>query len=97
MKNIYTHLKAHSFSIALICAIIMGSLTGYALDHDAVRLKPLGDIFLHLIFTAIVPFIFFSIATAMSKLGAAKTFWQVIFNMFASFIFTSSIAFLCQA
>lgn len=92
MTNKYTHLFAHWFPLALLFSIISGALTGYCLGSDAERLKPLGDIFLHLIFTAIVPFIFFSVATSMMKLGETKKFWKVIYNMFATFLFTGTVA-----
>ncbi|MGL4364354.1 MAG: cation:dicarboxylate symporter family transporter, partial [Bacteroidales bacterium] len=38
------------------------------MGKSAEVLKPLGDIFLNLLFTAVVPLVFFSIASAVSNI-----------------------------
>ena len=43
-------LKSYGFSILLIIAILIGALLGIIFKKDAVMFKPLGDIFLNLLF-----------------------------------------------
>lgn len=71
----------------------MGGLTGSCLDHDATLwLKPFGDIFLNLIFTAIVPLIFFSVSSAIARAGSIGKLGSIIFYMTVVFLFTGLMA-----
>lgn len=49
---------SYFFPITLIAAILLGGLTGSFWGSITPYLKPFGEIFLNLIFTAIVPLIF---------------------------------------
>ncbi len=55
-------MKSYGFSMILIVSIIFGAVLGIIYQKDAAVFKPLGDIFLNLLFTAIVPLVFFSIS-----------------------------------
>jgi len=92
MTKAFQHLKAYYFPIFLITSIIAGSLTGFMLGHTAIFLKPLGDIFLNLIFTAIVPLVFFSISASVTRIGSTKQLGAVLSRMFAIFVFTGILA-----
>ena len=76
----------------LIASILLGGLIGYLWGHDAACLKPLGDIFINLIFTAIVPLIFFSVASAIARTGSLKKLGKIFFYMTMVFVFTGLIA-----
>lgn len=80
------------FLIFLLVSLLLGSLTGALLGPRAVALKPLGDIFLNLMFTVVIPLVFFSIASAIANMGELRRIWRVMSSMFASFLFTSAIA-----
>ena len=69
MQTHYKKLKSYTFLMILIVAILLGSLTGYWLGDKAARLKPLGDIFLNLMFTVVVPLVFFSISAGHCQYG----------------------------
>jgi len=86
--------KTHSylFLTILFCAILFGSITGFFLGDHASRLKPLGDIFLNLIFTVVIPLVFFSIASAIASTQVLHRIWKILSNMFVTFIVTSIIA-----
>jgi len=92
MTSIYKKLQGYIFLIILIVAIIFGSLTGYLMGDKAAMLKPLGDIFLNLMFTVVVPLVFFSVSSAIASMGELQRVWKVMSNMFLTFIFTSIIA-----
>lgn len=85
-------MKAYLFPLLLIASILLGGLTGYFFSPQAKQLKPLGDIFLNLIFTAIVPLIFFSVSSAIAKTGSLGRLGKIIFYMMAVFLFTGLIA-----
>lgn len=85
-------IRSYFFPIILISSILLGGLAGYLFGHDAQRLKPLGDIFLNLIFTAIVPLIFFSVSSAIARAGSLGKLGKIIFYMAVVFIFTGIVA-----
>ena len=85
-------IRAHLFPVLLLVSIIGGGLTGHLGGHEAQILKPLGDIFLNLIFTAIVPLIFFSVASAIAKMGSLSKLSRVLFYMTLVFLFTGLVA-----
>lgn len=88
----YKTLKAYLFPIILISSILLGGITGFILGHDAQWLKPFGDIFLNLIFTAIVPLIFFSVSSAIARAGSISKLGRIIFYMALVFLFTGLVA-----
>lgn len=88
----YQHIKPYLFLIILLTAMILGGLTGYLAGPNAANLKPLGDIFLNLMFTVVVPLIFFSVASAVAGMGDIKRVGKVMSNMMGVFLFTGTIA-----
>lgn len=86
------NIRSYLFPATLIAAIILGGLTGYYFGQDAKQLKPFGDIFLNLIFTAIVPLIFFSVSSAIAKSGSISRLGKMFFYMLSVFLFTSMLA-----
>ena len=84
-------LRAYRFSLLLIAAIVAGSVLGYVDAELATVLKPLGDLFLNLIFMVIVPLVFFSIAACISASRTA-TVSRITWVMLAVFLFTSLVA-----
>ncbi len=84
--------KSHIFPLSLFAAIILGGFFGYLQGPKAEVLKPYGDIFLNLIFTAIVPLIFFSVSSAIARAGSRGKLGKIAFAMIAVFLFTSVIA-----
>jgi Na+/H+-dicarboxylate symporter len=76
----------------LLAALLLGGLTGYVFGDEAKRLKPLGDIFLNLIFTTIVPLIFFSVSSAIARNGSAGKLGKIMSSMILVFIAMSLVA-----
>ncbi len=85
-------IKSYGFSIILIIAIIIGSFTGSILKDRAVILKPLGDIFLNLLFTIVVPLVFFSVSATVAKMSDMRRLGKIIGYMIVVFIVTGIIA-----
>jgi Na+/H+-dicarboxylate symporter len=85
-------LKNYGFSLILIGSIMIGSVIGLILKEKAVVLKPLGDIFLNLLFTIVVPLVFFSISSAVASMSDVRRLGKIIFWMIVIFVATSFIS-----
>lgn len=85
-------MKAYRFSLILLSSILIGGIVGYFMGADAVMLKPLGDIFLNLMFTIVVPLVFFSIASSIANMDGLKRFGKIISSMTGTFLVTSFLA-----
>ena len=91
MKNI---LKTYKSVIILLAAIIIGAILGMALKENAAVLKPFGDIFLNLLFVTIVPLVFLSITTSISKIKQPKRIGKIMITIIATFVVMSLISVL---
>ncbi|MCC6758059.1 MAG: dicarboxylate/amino acid:cation symporter [Candidatus Omnitrophica bacterium] len=85
-------LQNYGSSIVLLASIIAGALLGMILKEQAAVLKPLGDIFLNLLFTAVVPLVFFSISSAIAGMSDAKRLGKIVGWMMVMFILTGIIS-----
>lgn len=85
-------LSSYFFPCILIVSILLGGLTGSYFGSITPYLKPFGEIFLNLIFTAIVPLIFFSLSAAIARRDSAGKLGKIIFNMTLVFLFTGIVA-----
>jgi Na+/H+-dicarboxylate symporter len=90
--RLFTFFKSYSFSILLIFSICTGSVLGVVLKKDAAFCKPFGDVFLNLLFTAIVPIVFFSISSSVAAMSNMKRLGRIISSMLAVFILTGIIS-----
>jgi Na+/H+-dicarboxylate symporter len=85
-------LKSYGFSIILIISIIIGSFLGIIYKKDAIIFKPFGDIFLNLLFTAVVPLVFFSISSAVAGMTNIRRLGKIMGAMIFVFVATGLIA-----
>ena len=65
---------------------------GVTLGEKATVLKPLGDIFLNLMFTIVVPMVFVSITTAVGNMVNMKRLGKILGNLVLTFIVTGLFA-----
>lgn len=91
-RNFYQRIKGYIFPFILLSSLLLGSLVGYIAGPKSVILKPFGDIFLNLMFTVVIPLVFFSIASAIAGMGEASQLWRMMSRMFVIFVITSAIA-----
>lgn len=78
--------------IFLIIGIATGSIVGLIFKEKAVVLKPFGQIFLNLMFTAVVPLVFFSLASSVAKMSNMKRLGKILKHTLMIFIVTGIIA-----
>lgn len=87
-----TFWENYRFSITLIISIAIGSIIGLIFGEKATVLKPFGDIFLNLMFTAVTPLVFITIASAVGSMVNMKRLGKILGNMFLVFVVTGLIA-----
>lgn len=78
--------------IWLIAGIIAGSVAGVVLGERAEILKPIGDIFLNLLFVAVIPLVFFAISSAIANLHGSQKLGRIMSVMSAVFLGTLILA-----
>ena len=80
--------KNYSGIIWLLTGIIIGSIVGIFLGEKAEVLKPIGDIFLNLLFVAVIPLVFFAISSAIANLQGTQKLSRIMGIMSAVFLGT---------
>ncbi|MDN3671737.1 dicarboxylate/amino acid:cation symporter [Flavobacterium branchiarum] len=81
-------LKNYSSILLLLGGIIAGSVLGLVFGKDIEIIKPIGDIFLNLLFTAIIPLIFFTITSSIANLEKTEKLGRLFVVMVAVFLAT---------
>lgn len=84
--------KNYRFPLTIIGAILLGSVIGVIFGTEAVVLKPFGDIFLNLMFTAVVPLVFATIASAVGNMTNKNRLGKILGWMLAIFLATGLLA-----
>jgi len=87
-----TFFKNYSNIILLLLGIAIGSLLGLFAKGSIAYLKPIGDIFLNLLFTVVIPLIFFAIASSVASIEQGKKLGNIISVMALVFVGTVLIA-----
>lgn len=90
-------MQAYRFSLVLLASVAAGAGLGLWLGPQAAVFKPIGDTFLNLLFTAVVPLVFFSIAAAVSGLSSMQRLGKIMAAMLGVFVATGILASLLMA
>ena len=91
MKKI---IKNYKGTLILLGMVIIGVICGLAFKEKAQVVKPLGDLFLNLLLVIIVPLIFFTITSSISKMNEKKRLSKILTSTIIIFLITSVIAVL---
>jgi len=91
-KNQDNFFKHYGSILLLLAGLIIGSAFGVFYGRKIEFVKPLGDIFINLLFTVVVPLVFFAIASAIANVERGRNFGKLITVMFLVFIGTELIA-----
>jgi len=89
MSSFYKNYKG---IIWLIAGILAGSLAGFIFGERVKILKPIGEIFLNLLFTAVIPLVFFSVASAIGNLKETNKLNKMMAVMVLVFLSTVLIS-----
>lgn len=85
-------LKNYRFTFLLLTAILLGGAAGVLFGPKAAVVKPLGDLFLNLMFMIIIPLVFFSIASAIASMDGMKRLGKIMASIVVVFLSTAAIA-----
>lgn len=85
-------LKNYKMSLALLVSIMLGGIIGAILGTKALLLEPFGQIFLNLMFTIIVPLVFFSVASSIANMSGMNRLGKIIINIAIVFTITALIS-----
>ena len=89
MKNF---IKSYATPLILLFSILLGGIVGVIMGPDAKMFEPLGQIFLNLIFTLIVPLVFFSVTSSIANMGGMKRLGKIMVNIALVFAVTAIIS-----
>lgn len=81
-------LKNYKGIMLLLGGILAGSVLGLVFGKEVEVLKPLGDIFLNLLFTAIIPLVFFTISASIATLEKTEKLGKLFLIVIGVFLFT---------
>lgn len=84
--------KQYGASVWLLVCIVAGALLGLVVKDKALYVKPLGDVLLNLLFCAVVPLVFFSIASAIASMSSMGRLGRILAAMLGVFIVTGIVA-----
>lgn len=84
--------NSYFFPIILFISIIIGCILGVILGEKASVLKPLGEIFLNLMYTIVVPLVFFTISSSVANMVDMRRLGKILKYTFLVFFATSAIA-----
>ncbi len=92
IKRSKSFLHNYQNIILLSIGIVAGSIAGIFLGDDVKYIKPIGDIFLNLLFTAVIPLIFFAISSSVANIEQGSKFKKTIITMLLVFLATTFIS-----
>jgi len=85
-------LRNYASVLILFTAVAIGATAGFFFGPKIAVIKPFGDVFLHLLFTAVVPLVFFSIASAIAVMEDAHRLARIMGWMMVFFVVTGLIS-----
>ncbi|MCW2262575.1 MULTISPECIES: dicarboxylate/amino acid:cation symporter [Sphingobacterium] len=79
-------LQNYGSIILLIVGILAGSILGIYLPTIVPYIKPIGDIFLNLLFVAVIPLVFFAISSSVANIEGTNQLGKIIGAMTGVFL-----------
>ncbi len=83
--------KAYGFLLAMLLSVVAGCVVGW-LWPGATMLKPLGTLFINMMFCIVVPMVFASIAGAVANMGNRRRAGKIVGLSVAVFLLTGTLA-----
>lgn len=89
MKNFF---KNYKMTLILLLSIIIGGIIGAVLGPKAKALEPFGQVYLNLMFTIIVPLVFFSVTSAIANMKGMNRLGKIMINIVIIFVITALLS-----
>ena len=87
-----SYIKNYKGLLSLIGGIAVGAATGALFGNSITFIKSVGDIFLNLLFVAVIPLVFFAIASAIANLHGTQKVGRIMVIMGGVFFSTVLLA-----
>ena len=84
--------KNYRFMAIMIGAMIAGAIVGWVAPDIGHMLKPLGTVFINMMFCIVVPLVFASIASSVANTKSRKRAGKIMGTTIATFVITGAIA-----
>ena len=84
--------KSYQFPIILFSGVAIGCILGIVMGERAMIFKPLGDIFINLMFSIVTPLVFCVISGSIANMMDIRKLGKILKSMFLLFFMTSLIA-----
>jgi Na+/H+-dicarboxylate symporter len=85
-------LRNYRFPLFILAGVVIGAVIGLIFGERATVIKPFGTLFINMMFTLVVPLVFFSIASAVSGMSSAARLGKIMGSMLGVFAVTGVIA-----
>ncbi|MDU1122348.1 MAG: cation:dicarboxylase symporter family transporter, partial [Dermabacter sp.] len=85
-------LRNYRFPLIILACVVLGAIAGLVFGPDAAVVKPFGVVFVNMMFTLVVPLVFFSIASSVAAMDSAKRLGKIMGSMMLVFISTGIVA-----
>ncbi|WP_432791315.1 dicarboxylate/amino acid:cation symporter [Brevibacterium sp. K11IcPPYGO002] len=85
-------LRNYRFPIFILTGVVIGAIIGLVFGKRATVIKPFGTLFINMMFTLVVPLVFFSIASAVAGMSSAARLGKIMGSMLGVFAVTGIIA-----
>ena len=85
-------LKNYRFMAIMLFAMIAGSVVGFLFPDFSADIKPLGKVFINMMFCIVVPLVFASISSAVANMQNRKRAGKIMGVTVATFVITGAIA-----
>ncbi|MBW7981864.1 dicarboxylate/amino acid:cation symporter [Enterobacillus tribolii] len=85
-------LRHYAFTLLLLLGIIVGGLSGVVFGESALIVKPVGSLFLNLMFVIIVPLVFLSVSSSIAGMSQMTRLGKIMGTVFAVFVSTALFA-----
>jgi Na+/H+-dicarboxylate symporter len=84
--------KNYAFTIYLMIGILIGGIFGLEFGDKVTIVKPIGDLFLNMMFVLIVPLVFLSVSSAVYNMKKSDMIGKVLGNIILVFLGSAIIA-----
>ena len=84
--------KTYRFPIILLLSVILVCVLGIVLENKAMVIKPFGTIFINMLYTIVVPLVFFTISSSIANMVSLRRLGKILKYVFIVFIITSLIS-----
>lgn len=89
MRSFWYHYRS---TILLLMGLIIGGIAGVIYGPKVAIVKPLGDLFLNLMYMILIPLVFFSISSAIANMTEIRRLGKILVTTLIVFLATSLVS-----